>query len=74
MDCFYLLGGVSHAALDVFLQAFLWIYDSVSFQYIPRSEILSHRVILSFPRDGETDVPLIVKDGIELGTHDSLMM
>ena len=28
----------------------------------------------SFPRDGETDVPLIVKDGIELGTHDSLMM
>lgn len=48
VDCFYLLGGVSHAALDVFLQAFLWIYDSVSFQYIPRSEILSHRVILCF--------------------------
>lgn len=28
----------------------------------------------SFPGRGETDVPLIVKDGIELGTHDSLMM
>lgn len=28
----------------------------------------------TFPADGETDVPLIVKDGIELGTHDSLMM
>lgn len=28
----------------------------------------------SFPGNGETDVPLIVKDGIKLGTHDSLMM
>ena len=28
----------------------------------------------SFSGDAETEVPLVVKDGIELGTHDSLMM
>lgn len=28
----------------------------------------------SFPGNGDTGVPLVVKDGVQLGTHDSLVM
>lgn len=60
-------------------------YITWSFEYLHFAAILAKglpsvnrtvtvRTVDSFPGNSETDVPLIVKDGIKLGTHDSLMM